>query len=61
MSIHMAVIQPFRGVRYDPARFEDMQVVVSQPYDKITSELASQYASLSPYNITRIIAGITPG
>ncbi|MBN1966735.1 MAG: DUF1015 domain-containing protein [Anaerolineae bacterium] len=53
----MAVIKPFRGVRYDPAKFDRLEVVVSQPYDKITDELAQQYDALSPYNIAHIIGG----
>lgn len=58
----MAGIKPFRGVRYNPERFEDMRVVVSQPYDRIEDELQQQYYDLSPYNIVRIIQGKTePG
>lgn len=53
----MAVIKPFRGVRYNPARFDDLNVVVSQPYDRITPELAAEYASRCAYNISGIILG----
>lgn len=53
----MAGIKPFRGVRYNPERFEDLRVVVSQPYDKISDDLQQQYYDLSPYNIVRIIQG----
>ncbi|MBN2302873.1 MAG: DUF1015 domain-containing protein [Anaerolineae bacterium] len=58
----MAVIKPFRGIRYNPERFENLQAVVSQPYDKIDPDLQQRYYDLSPYNIVRIIQGQTiPG
>ncbi len=53
----MAVIKPFRGVRYNPELIENMQAVVSQPYDKIDESLREQYLNLSPHNIVRIILG----
>ncbi len=53
----MAVIKPFRAIRYNPERFDNMQVVVSQPYDKISGDLQQKYYDLSPYNIVRIILG----
>jgi uncharacterized protein (DUF1015 family) len=57
----MAGIKPFRGVRYNPERFDDMRVVVSQPYDRIGDELQQKYYDLSPYNIVRIIQGKADG
>lgn len=51
----MAVIKPFRAVRYNPQRIADLQTVVSQPYDKIDDALREQYLALSPYNVVRII------
>ncbi|GAB4569067.1 MAG: DUF1015 domain-containing protein [Anaerolineae bacterium] len=53
----MAVVRPFRGVRYNPDRITNLDDVVSQPYDRITPELAEAYANRSPYNITGIILG----
>jgi uncharacterized protein (DUF1015 family) len=53
----MAVVRPFRAVRYDPRRVENIQEVVSQPYDKIDDQLQQRYYDLSPYNIVRIILG----
>jgi uncharacterized protein (DUF1015 family) len=55
----MAVVKPFRGIRYNSERFEDMQVVVSQPYDRIEDDLQDRYYALSPYNVVRIIQGKT--
>jgi len=34
----MALIEPFRAIRYDPSRVSVAQVV-TQPYDKITTEM----------------------
>lgn len=52
----MAHIAPFRALRYDPARVSLPQVV-TQPYDKITSEMQDRYYAASPYNLVRIILG----
>lgn len=51
----MAVIKPFRGVRYNPQKFDDMRVVISQPHDRIDQSRLERYYALSPYNITHII------
>jgi uncharacterized protein (DUF1015 family) len=53
----MAVIKSFRGVRYNPVLTPNMQAVVSQPYDRISSRLRAEYFGLSPYNISHIILG----
>jgi uncharacterized protein (DUF1015 family) len=51
----MAVIKPFRGVRYNPQKFDDMHVVISQPHDRIDQARLEQYYALSPYNITHVV------
>ncbi|MBN1312887.1 MAG: DUF1015 domain-containing protein [Anaerolineae bacterium] len=51
----MAVIKPFRGIRYNPKLIEDMRAVISQPHDRIDRVRRQQYKDLSPYNIVRII------
>ena len=51
----MANIKPFRGVRYNPQRFDDMSVLVSQPYDRVRYGLQDKYYALSEYNIVRLI------
>ncbi len=53
----MAVVKPFRGVRYNPARFQEMSTLVSQPYDRIGDKLQQQYLSRNPNNIARVILG----
>src|SRR5437868_9283798 len=52
----MAHIEPFRALRYDPARVA-LPSVVTQPYDKITPEMQDRYYASSPYNLVRIILG----
>ena len=53
----MATIKPFRGIRFNPKRIEDLSAVVSQPYDRVRYGLQDEYYALSDYNITRIIKG----
>ena len=52
----MAVIAPFRALRFDPRRV-DLAQVVTQPYDKISPEMRERYYAASPYNLVRIILG----
>jgi uncharacterized protein (DUF1015 family) len=52
----MAHIEPFRALRYNPARV-DLAKVVTQPYDKITPEMQNRYHDASPHNLVRIILG----
>jgi uncharacterized protein (DUF1015 family) len=53
----MATVKPFRGVRYNPNKVEDLSKVVSQPYDRVRHGLQDQYYDLHPYNIVRITKG----
>jgi len=46
----MALIRPFRGIRYNPAVVGDLQQVVSPPYDVISSEQQTILHLRSPYN-----------
>ncbi len=52
----MAHIEPFRALRYDPARVA-LAKAATQPYDKITPEMQASYYAASPYNLVRIILG----
>ena len=52
----MAHIEPFRALRYDPAKVALPQVA-TQPYDKISPEMQETYYAASPYNLIRIILG----
>lgn len=53
----MAKIAPFRGVRYNPQRFEKLDLTVSLPYDRIKGDLQERYYQLDEHNIVRIIKG----
>ncbi|MGH8007135.1 MAG: DUF1015 domain-containing protein, partial [Candidatus Binatia bacterium] len=50
----MALIRPFRGVRYNPAVVGDLQQVVSPPYDVISPEQQTLLHLRSPYNAVRL-------
>jgi len=52
----MADIVPFRALRYDPLQVSP-DLVVTQPYDKITPAMQDGYYAASPYNLVRIIMG----
>jgi uncharacterized protein (DUF1015 family) len=53
----MATIRPFKGVRYNPEKIDDLSTVVSQPYDRVRHGLQDKYYDQSPHNIVRIIRG----
>ncbi len=53
----MAVIRPFRGIRYNPEKVPDLSAVISQPYDRVGYDLQDKYYAQSPYTIVRIIKG----
>jgi uncharacterized protein (DUF1015 family) len=58
----MAVILPFQGIRYNPSRVDNFDLVVSPPYDVIGGELQDRLYERSPHNIVRIDFGKTqPG
>jgi uncharacterized protein (DUF1015 family) len=54
----MAEIIPFKALRYDPDQVK-LEDVLTQPYDKITSEMQSKYYERSAHNLVRIILGKT--
>jgi len=51
----MAIIRPFRGLRYDPAVAGDLSKVVAPPYDIIYDEWRDSLYESNPYNIVRLI------
>ena len=53
----MSSIKPFHAVYYNPEKIEDLNKVVSPPYDIISQEEQIQYHNLSPYNFTHIDLG----
>jgi len=53
----MANIRPFKGVRYNPQKIDDLSTVISQPYDRVRHGLQDKYYDQSPYTIVRIVKG----
>jgi len=53
----MATIKPFQGIRYNQDKINNIDNVISQPYDRVRYGLQDQYYELSDYNVTRIIKG----
>jgi uncharacterized protein (DUF1015 family) len=52
----MVIIKPFKGWTYDPGKV-NIQEVVTEPYDKISSELQETYYERSPFNAVRLVLG----
>lgn len=50
----MAVITPFRAVRYNPAKINDLAEVVSPPYDVIDANSQAALAGRNPYNMINL-------
>lgn len=53
----MAVIKPFRAVRYNDTLLKNAGSVVAPPYDVISEEQLEFYYDQSPCNIVRLILG----
>lgn len=53
----MAVIQPFKAIRYDEAVVGDLNKVTSPPYDIISPEDRVYYHKLHPNNFVRLVLG----
>ncbi|HIQ02260.1 MAG TPA: DUF1015 domain-containing protein [Anaerolineales bacterium] len=53
----MAIVRPFRGLRYNVEKVGDLSKVITQPYDRIHEPQQARYYELSPYNFARIIRG----
>jgi uncharacterized protein (DUF1015 family) len=52
----MAIVRPFRGIRYDPAHV-DVSRVLAPPYDVIGPKDQQRYYAQDPHNVVRLIAG----
>jgi uncharacterized protein (DUF1015 family) len=53
----MAVIKPFKGLRYNPERVGDLSLVISQPYDRVRHGLQDKYYAQSDHTVVKIIKG----
>jgi uncharacterized protein (DUF1015 family) len=56
----MAVVKPFRALRYDVARAGPLETLVAPPYDVIGPEEREQLRSRSPYNVVHLTLPDTP-
>lgn len=56
----MPVVAPFRGVRYNRNKVGSLNRIVTQPYDKITSEMRDRYYAASEHNFVRLILNRDP-
>src|SRR5215204_3244494 len=50
----MAVVKPFRALRYDEARAGPLETLVAPPYDVISAEQREELRARSPYNVVRL-------
>ena len=55
----MATVIPFKGLRYHPAKAENLAEVVTPPYDVIDATAQDRYYTRHPYNIIRLEYGKT--
>lgn len=55
----MAVIKPFKAVRYNPLYVKDHGAVITPPYDVIDNAAQEELHQKSPYNIIRLEYGKT--
>ena len=53
----MAVIIPFRGVRYNTQKAGEMTALITPPYDVINEEEQKLFYEKSPYNVIRLEYG----
>lgn len=53
----MALIKPFHGVRYNPARIPELSRVITQPYDRISPTMRMHYLQQDAHNFVRLILG----
>ncbi|GAX61808.1 hypothetical protein SCALIN_C28_0010 [Candidatus Scalindua japonica] len=51
----MATVLPFKGLRYNPDKIEDISKVITPPYDVISENERDDYYKLHPNNIIRLI------
>ena len=50
----MAVVKPFRALRYDEAAAGPLETLVAPPYDVITEEQRDELRARSPHNVVRL-------
>ena len=50
----MAVVAPFRGIRYNPDKIENLEEVVTPPYDVINEEEGASFLDKNPYSMIQL-------
>jgi len=50
----MAVVVPFRGVRYNPERINHLEDVVTPPYDVISARAGEAFREKNPYSMVNL-------
>ncbi|MFH1020813.1 MAG: DUF1015 domain-containing protein [Pseudomonadota bacterium] len=50
----MALIAPFRALRYNPAKIQHLEEVVTPPYDVIDLQAQAAFAGKNPYNMIHL-------
>ena len=50
----MAVVKPFRAVRYDERRAGPISTLIAPPYDVIDAVARARYLASSPYNVVHL-------
>ncbi|MCI5143594.1 MAG: DUF1015 family protein, partial [Candidatus Electrothrix sp. ATG1] len=50
----MAVVAPFRGVRYNPEKIERLEDVVTPPYDVISNDDEKKLLQKNPYSMINL-------
>ncbi len=56
--LDMAKVIPFRGLRYNPERFADLDAVTAPPYDTVTPERQQELYNKNEYNVIRLDKGM---
>ncbi len=50
----MAVVAPFRGIRYNPDKIVNLEEVVTPPYDVINEEEGASFLDRNPYSMIQL-------
>jgi uncharacterized protein (DUF1015 family) len=50
----VAVVKPFRGLRYNTDRISDLSEVITPPYDVISPAEQLRYHNINPYNVIKL-------
>src|SRR3990167_4208808 len=53
----MAIIKPFKGIRYNKAKIKRLKGAFAPPYDVISPKAQEALYAASPYNVVRLIFG----